>query len=145
MIQHSWIVALMVVLTGCSTSNLKPVDIFPEDICSFCRMAISDDAFAAEIITTAGDVYKFDDIGCMDRFERTKEELIIGAQFVKDLDSKAWIPYGDGFIVLTGIKTPMGSGKVAFADSAAAAEFTRHHPPMKSSVEKKNCCAGGHE
>ncbi len=110
-------------LLGCGSSEIKPVDIYPEDMCSQCRMAISDQRFAAEIITVSEEVYKFDDLGCMERYKEKTADLKIAATFVKDYETKNWIPYERSTIVQTSIKTPMSSGKVAFADSVKAKEF----------------------
>ena len=115
-------------LLGCSKSEIKPVDIYPEDLCSHCRMAISDQRFAAEIITVADEVFKFDDFGCMERFKEKSSNLKIAATFVKDYEMKNWIPCEHSTIVQTSIKTPMGSGKVALADSVKANDYLRKFP-----------------
>ncbi len=113
---------------ACGSSEIKPVDIYPEDMCSHCRMAISDQRFASEIITVSGEVFKFDDIGCMERFKDKSSALKIAATFVKDYETKNWIPYKRSTIVQTSIKTPMSSGKVALADSGRAVEFLEKFP-----------------
>ena len=124
-----WGYGLIIVgLSGCGAPELKPVDIYPEDMCSHCRMAISDQAFASEILSEQQDVYKFDDLGCSEQFKEKSSDIKIAAVFVKDYDSKGWLPYERAFIVKTSIKTPMGSGKVAFADSMKASEFSVQHP-----------------
>lgn len=121
-------ILLQLVFLGCSASEIKPVDIYPEDMCSQCRMAISDQSFAAEIITEAEEVYKFDDLGCMEKFRTKSGELKIAALFVKDYETKKWIPFARSTIVQTGLKTPMSSGKVAFADSNKAREYLTKFP-----------------
>ncbi|MCI0690906.1 nitrous oxide reductase accessory protein NosL [candidate division KSB1 bacterium] len=113
---------------GCGSSEIKPVDIYPEDMCSHCRMAISDQAFASEIITEAGEVFKFDDLGCMGKFKEKSTDLKIATTFVKDYETKNWLPYERSTIVQTSIRTPMGSGKVALADSLKAREFSEKFP-----------------
>jgi copper chaperone NosL len=113
---------------ACGSSEIKPVDIYPEDMCSHCRMAVSDQAFASEIITTDGEVFKFDDLGCLERFKEKSADLKIAATFVKDYETKNWLPYERSTIVQTSIKTPMGSGKVALADSERVREFLEKFP-----------------
>jgi copper chaperone NosL len=113
---------------ACGSSEIKPVDIYPEDMCSQCRMAISDQSFAAEIITEAEEVYKFDDLGCMEKFKEKSGELKIAAVFVKDYETKKWLPFARSTIVQTGLKTPMSSGKVALADSNKAREYLTKFP-----------------
>ena len=116
---------------GCGTSEIKPVDIYPEDMCSQCRMAISQQAFAAEIVTQAEEVFKFDELGCLEKFKVKSPELEITAVFVKDYETKAWLPFERSVIVQTSLQTPMGSGKIAFADSQKAEEFLRQLPAAK--------------
>jgi len=113
---------------ACGSSEIKPVDIYPEDMCGHCRMAISDQAFASEIITASDEIFKFDDLGCMESFKEKSSDLKIAATFVKDYETKNWILYERSTIVQTSIKTPMGSGKVAFADSIKAKEFLEKFP-----------------
>ncbi len=121
-------ILLLILLGGCSSSEIKPVDIYPEDMCSHCRMAISDQAFASEIITAEGEIFKFDDLGCLERFKEKAAALKIAATFVKDYETKNWLPYERSTIVQTSIKTPMGSGKVAVADSVKAKEYLEKFP-----------------
>ena len=123
---------IIVSFFACGPSEIKPADIYPEDMCSQCRMAISDQSFAAEIVTESEEVFKFDEIGCMEKFKAKSGELKIAALFVKDYETKKWIPFARSTIVQTGLKTPMSSGKVAFADSSTAKEFLE-----KFSVNRK--------
>ncbi|MDZ7362485.1 MAG: nitrous oxide reductase accessory protein NosL [candidate division KSB1 bacterium] len=116
---------------ACGSSEITPVDIYPEDMCAQCRMAVSDQAFASEIITAEGVVFKFDDLGCLERFKEKSTDLKIAATFVKDYQTKKWLPYERSTIVQTSIKTPMGSGKVALADSARAREYLKEYPAVE--------------
>lgn len=115
--------ACAVFLFACGNSEIKPVDIYPEDMCSQCRMAISEPAFASEIITTDEEVFKFDDLGCLEKFKEKSGERKIVAAFVKDYETKNWLPYEHSTIVRTSLQTPMGSGKAAFADSVQAQKY----------------------
>ncbi len=109
---------------------MKPVDIFPEDMCASCKMAVSDQRFASEILSESGEVLKFDDPGCLEDYRRAHPDLKIAAQFVKDYEAGRWLRWEDAVIVTTGLFTPMGSGKVAFRDSSRAREILRQHPPQ---------------
>jgi len=134
---------IVLMLIGCGASELKPVDIYPEDMCSQCRMAVSDKRFASEIITDQREVFKFDDIGCMENFKDRSKELHVAAIFLKDYESKDWMPFDRSIIVETDVMTPMGSGKVAFADSTRAKQFAKEHPvnkPMSSAIECGHAC-----
>lgn len=120
--------ACAVYLFACGPSEIKPVDIYPEDMCSQCRMAISEPVFASEIITTDGGVFKFDDLGCLEKFQEKSGELKIAVTFVKDYETKNWLLYEHSTIVQTSLQTPMGSGKVAFAYPAQAREYREKFP-----------------
>ena len=128
--EHRWLWGsiVTVMVSGCGAGG-KPVDIFPEDACSNCRMAISNHRFAAEIISDAGEVFKFDDIGCMVLFRATHDEVKIAAMYVKDYGTKEWAVCEQAVVLETDTNTPMGSGMVAFSDSSGALEFQKQHPP----------------
>ena len=141
-LKHGRLLGLMILwMIGCTSKQIKPVEIFPEDMCSNCRMTISDQSFVSEIITQENEVFKFDDIGCMEQFQSKSSGFIVTAIFLKDYDSRKWMPFYLGFIVKTGVKTPMGSGKVAFADSLKAIEFTVLHPVLATNTTQHSCCA----
>ncbi len=109
-------------------------------------MAVSDERFASEVINDAGEVFKFDDIGCLLKWKTNHHDVKIAATFLKEYETKQWIPYERAVIVDTDIETPMGSGKVAFSDSMRAREFQKQHPSSKSLSEASgcgmSCCAG---
>ncbi|MBE7515569.1 MAG: nitrous oxide reductase accessory protein NosL [Chloracidobacterium sp.] len=113
------------IFSACGTAEIVPVAIEDHDMCSFCRMAISEKEFAAEIIATDEKVYKFDDVGCMLKFAKNEgDALKPAAIFVTDFDSRQWIKAHDAFFVKTGsIKTPMSGGLIPFADKAKADAF----------------------
>jgi copper chaperone NosL len=136
--------ALLLAL-GCSSTDVKPVDLYPEDSCAQCRMAVSDPAFASQIITAENEVFKFDDLGCLENYRKKNPGMKIRAIFVSDYETKTWLPFERSVIVKTGISTPMGSGKLAFADSGRAAAFVKDNPPDMSENETgcgAGCCSG---
>lgn len=116
-------------LFACGSAEIKPVDIFPEDMCASCRMAISERLFASQIHTLTGEVYKFDDLDCLENFERRAGKASVAAAFVMDYAGQRWLPLAQATIVQTGIRTPMASGKVAFSDSLQAREYLERFPP----------------
>lgn len=113
---------------GCGTKEIRPVDIYPEDNCANCRMAVSQKPFASEIIAGSGEVLKFDDLMCLEQYRRGNPELKIMAIFVTDYELGEWLTYEKSVVVRTAIQTPMGSGLVAVRDSARATELTNHYP-----------------
>jgi copper chaperone NosL len=118
-------------IVGCGHSESEPVDIESGDTCSFCRMAITRPVFASEIIA-GGKVYKFDDLACLSAFKTKRRDTIRGTTYVTDLGTRQWIRYDAATIVATDVATPMGSGLVAFADSARANAFANAHPSQKA-------------
>jgi len=113
--------------TGCISSSLEPVEIYPEDMCSRCKMAISDKRFAGEILIEVGVAHKFDDLGCL--LKELKERSGRGDEppaFAVDCGSRKWVNVKEAYYVRSErISTPMGSGLIAFkersdADQAAA-------------------------
>lgn len=133
---------VILTLAGCASSGLRPADIFPEDMCANCRMAISDERFASEIITHEEEAFKFDDLGCMLKFRVKRNDIQIAAIFLKDYDTREWIPYERATIIETNLDTPMGSGKVAFAEAKRAQVVAAEHPVSTSGG---GCCAGNKE
>lgn len=129
-----------VTLAGCASSEIRPVELYAEDACAMCRMAVSDPAFASEIITLDGDVLKFDDLRCMENYRREHATLRLQAIFVKDYETRAWLPYERSVIVRTSIATPMGSGTIAAASADQARRLSEAHPPGE---EPNACCATG--
>lgn len=137
----NWLLGVTVlVLNGCSAPGLKPVEIFPEDNCAQCRMAVSDERYASEIIDQNGEAFKFDDLGCMLKFRSKHADLKIAGIYLKDYETKQWMPYERAAIVETGVETPMGSGKVAFADPQKAMSFQKQYPQAANAGGVDKCC-----
>lgn len=91
-------------------------------MCSFCRMAVSEVRYAAEIVDRDENVYKFDDIGCMLRFLKQRQPPG-AATFVHDYKGAGWIKAPEALYVRAeSIPTPMGGHTVAFRQRLAAEE-----------------------
>jgi len=137
-IVYAVILGVCVSLVCCGSKEIKPVDVYSEDRCAHCRMAVSDLRFASEIISDKGEVFKFDDIGCLEEFFKMKPPtLTVAAAFYHDYATKEWIPAARATVVETGIATPMSSGKAAFTDSSAAQKFLQEHPRAGSREGRK--------
>lgn len=116
------ILTLIAGAAGCQKSAVEPVAIAAEDICGYCRMAISEKQYAAEFVDRDGQAFKFDDIGCMIAHLKTrKDRADIAAYFVADVESRSWLKAEDAALVRSKeLKTPMGFGIVAFKDRERA-------------------------
>lgn len=109
---------------GCQTSRIEPVALAPEDMCSYCRMAISEKQYAAELIDSEGQAFKFDDIGCMSNFIKSKRNNAKPvAYFVMDFNERQWIKAEDAYYVRSSeLTTPMNGGIVGFKTESSAQE-----------------------
>lgn len=114
--------AAILLLAACQSAALKPVELLPEDMCAFCKMALSEKKYAAEFITRDGDAFKFDDLGCMvDYIAGKKNRDQIAAFFVADFESKEWLNAETAhFVSSAKFQTPMSGGIVAFSDRSKA-------------------------
>ena len=118
------LIFILIFYAACSSSPSKPVPIQPEDMCSYCRMAISSKQFAAELITSDEKIFKFDDTGCMLNFINTKNNgRKIAALYVADFNSEKWITAEQAHYVFTEkVQTPMNGNFLAFENSHDASK-----------------------
>jgi copper chaperone NosL len=109
-------------LAGCGAPKFEPVEIAAEDMCAFCKMAISEKQYAAEFLNRDGDVFKFDDIGCMANYVAEKKVRdAVAVFYVADFDSKRWLKAEEANLIISpNFHTPMGGGMVAFKDGSRA-------------------------
>ena len=109
-------------IVACGANKIEPVALAPEDMCSYCRMAISETRYAAEFVDQDGQAFKFDDIGCMANFiESGKNATKPAGYFVMDFDERQWIKAEDAFYVRSSeLSTPMRGGVIAFKDKSKA-------------------------
>ncbi len=91
-------------------------------------MAIDGLAHAAQIITDAGDVRKYDSLGCLvaDYRELTSAGRKIAGAWVVDYDSKQWLKAQDATYALANLPTDhMGFGAAAASTHDAALRIAR--------------------
>ena len=115
---------LALITASCQESAIEPVAIAPEDMCAYCKMAISEKRYAAQFVDRDGQPFKFDDIGCMIKFANEKmDRNKIAAYFVMDFDNRLWVKAeGAYFVSSAELKTPMDGHAAAFKDEARARE-----------------------
>ena len=112
---------LFLVLTACGGEPQPVPIVYDEDACSHCRMAVSQPAFAAELVTPGGQVELFDDLGCLAAWLREHPPPAGSGLFVADYESHDWFAAPDAtYLVSPELPTPMGSGLAAFHDRSAA-------------------------
>jgi copper chaperone NosL len=116
------LIASACLVVGCGRAELAPVDLTVGDACSFCKMAIVETRYAAEILTDDGEPLPFDDLACLASYLKEKGTgLSVGAFFVMDFSSRTWVRAEQAhFVRSPRFKTPMNSGIVAFREKANA-------------------------
>ena len=122
-----WIVLVIAIfLTACLQKAVDPVEIEASEMCSYCKMAISEKRYAAEFIDKEGEAYKFDDLGCMKEFLHTKKlgQNVPQYYFAVDYESKRWLPaHLASFVRSSQFKTPMSGGIVALREKTRAEQL----------------------
>jgi copper chaperone NosL len=117
------VVPLLVLVAGCQQQG--PVQIhYGADACDSCRMTIVDGAFAAQLITRTGKVYRFDDPGCLRAFVTSGRitDRDIRSVWVNDHDNPASVLSVGGafFLASQQIKAPMNGQLAVFSSRASA-------------------------
>ena len=102
-------------------------------MCAFCKMAISERQYAAQMISEDEAVMKFDDIGCMLKYQKANSGgARPAAVYVAHSRTKAWLNAEDAvFVRSETVKTPMGSGIIAFASTDEAGTGTLRYSQLK--------------
>jgi copper chaperone NosL len=94
---------------------------YGKDACHHCKMTLMDRKFGAEIVTTKGKIYKFDDVNCMLSFHNSGEvegedlNNVLIVDFSKPeklIDAKNAL-----YVKSELIKSPMASSIAAFASN----------------------------
>jgi copper chaperone NosL len=93
------------------------------DACAWCRMAVSQPRFAAQLVAPGEEPRFFDDIGCLADFLRSSQSLPpASVAYVADHRSGAWVDaVAAVYVRCPALATPMASGLAAFADAGSRA------------------------
>ncbi len=106
------------------------------DVCPYCHMTILDARYAAQMVTTTGKVYFYDDIGCLlDHLlgyggPPAKPKELYVADFAQSTrKGPRWLPAAQA-VYLYGerIRTPMGTGLLAFAGRSDLEAYLKEKP-----------------
>jgi copper chaperone NosL len=91
------------------------------DTCAWCRMAVSEARFAAQLVAPSEEPRFFDDIGCLAQHLAAQKALPAGAvAYVADHRTRAWVRAGAAvYTNVAALSTPMGSHLLAHADAAS--------------------------
>jgi nitrous oxide reductase accessory protein NosL len=111
--------ALLVLASACSEASSGPVRIgWGRHACDHCGMAISEQAFAAEVRVGPREVMRFDDLGCALAWLESKGGAAVASEFwVMDQDRSEWLDARSAFY-RPDQRTPMAYGFGAIRDAA---------------------------
>ncbi len=107
---------ILILILSCSSGPEKIK--MGTDHCIFCKMIISDNRFGAEILTTKGRVFKFDDIHCLLSFlyDANFDKAAVKEIYLTDFSmNHSLIRANDAFLLKSAIlRSPMGGDFTAF-------------------------------
>lgn len=108
-------------ILSCQKSGPKDF-VLGKDQCDNCRMTITEQKYAAQLLTEKGRAYKFDDISCMTMYENSNPDKANNAKtYVIDFPSGKFLEKSKATLIKGGnIKSPMGGNTQAYQNRAAA-------------------------
>ncbi len=121
---------LLVWLSSCNTGP-EPIKT-GTDNCYFCKMTLSDNRFGAELITTKGKIFKFDDVHCILSYLKTKD---VEVPNIKDIyltnfcSDHQLINVTKSFLLNSAdLRSPMGGNIAAFDNRDSLSKIQGHYP-----------------
>lgn len=120
---------LVLLLAACSQ---EPVEIhYGSDECAYCKMMITNDHFATQLITEKGKSYTFDSIECLAALQNEHADELEGAKmWVSDYNQPGhWLDARKAqYVESEVIKSPMGRSLLALPSAQEAEEMIREKP-----------------
>ncbi len=106
---------------ACRTRSPAPAPLDTRnDACAFCRMAVSDRHFAAQLVAPGEEALFFDDLGCLARHLAASRPHAGAVAWVADHRTGEWVRTARATYTRNPrLETPMGSHLVAHADAAS--------------------------
>lgn len=111
-------------ISSCTNNGPTPIN-YHQDACDFCKMTIAESRFAAELITSKGRVYKFDDLSCLLKYAKENTEIAVQHYYVGNFDKEqdlinATMAF---FVKDENLHSPMGGNIAAFANKETAENY----------------------
>ncbi len=120
---------LLILATACSQ---EPAVIhYGSDECAHCKMMITDEQFASQIVTDKGKALKFDAIECMAVYQRENADELQGAiRYVSDYNQPGnWLKAKEAqFVKSEVVNSPMGESLLAFPSQEEAKKHITERP-----------------
>lgn len=118
-------------LASCTTQP-EPIKL-GSDNCDFCKMTISDPRFGAEIVTTKGKIYKFDDTHCVIGFinKNTIDNNLIKDIYLVDFNEPhAFVNVNNAYLLESeSFDSPMNGNVATFRNKESAKDaIDKFHP-----------------
>jgi copper chaperone NosL len=113
------VIISMLLITSCS-SGPQPIK-YGVDNCSHCKMKIVDQTSGAEVITSKGKVYKFDDLVCLQSYLKDESAVAIQVEeiYLTDFMGAHQLVKAENCILYKSdkLRTPMNGNIVALSKS----------------------------
>lgn len=118
------VIMLSMQMSSCNSNAPQPIKLH-KDKCDYCSMNIADGRFGAELITTKGRCYKFDDLQCLLDYKKEKSDVEIKLFYVNDYNgNNQLIDASKAFYVQNeNLRSPMGGNFAAFVNQEKAIDF----------------------
>jgi copper chaperone NosL len=101
------------------------------DNCYFCKMTVSNIRFGAEIVTTKGKIYKFDDLHCVISFLQAKDLASVSIKEIYLTDfcgSHQLINVNKSYLIkIDNLRSPMGGNIAAFDNRDSLVKIQQHY------------------
>ena len=119
---------LIMILLSCGAKEADPIKL-SVDGCEFCKMKISDGKFGAELITTKGRVYKFDDMHCMLGYHKENQNMKVKSFYIHDFNQiNVLIPAETAFYAKgSSINSPMHGNIIATKTKEEAEKLAKEY------------------
>lgn len=104
---------------------------YGSDECAHCKMMITDDRFAAQLVTETGKALKFDAIECLASYASAhKSELASAKLWISNFeDPGTWVEAEKAFIIKSEvINSPMGESLLAFKSEQEMKDHLAEYP-----------------
>jgi len=116
------LLALLAVLAAaCASGPPRPAELDTRnEACAFCRMKVSDQRFASQLVAPGELPLFFDDLGCLAGHLKERGAPAGATAFVADHRTSEWVRADRAsYTRVPGLATPMGSHVIAHADAAS--------------------------
>ncbi len=128
----TYLTALLVLAFIGTSCSQEPQEIhYNSDECAHCRMMITDNKFAAQLVTDKGKAFKFDAIECLTAYSKANKEVADGAKYwVSDYNNPgSWLNTEEAvFIKSDVINSPMGASLLALSNKSEAEAHLQEKP-----------------